>query len=178
MKMDFIFSNIFWGLLIILLGLSIFLKGFNLHIPLVRVFIAIIIIMFGIKLLFGIKAHKYNKPKHYSRESTINYSSSRNEYNIIFSSGIIDLTDLPADAKDVEINVVFGSGTVILPDSIAFNINPTSVFGSTVLPPKRPELQGKPIDIESNVVFGRLEYKYAPPPKATTEHAETEKETF
>ena len=54
MKMDFIFGNIFWGLLIILLGLSIFLKGFNLHIPLVRVFIAIIIIMFGIKLLFGI----------------------------------------------------------------------------------------------------------------------------
>ncbi|MBP8704672.1 MAG: hypothetical protein KBI19_01620, partial [Candidatus Cloacimonas sp.] len=77
MKMDLIFGNIFWGLLIILLGLSIFLKGFNLHIPLVRVFIAIIIIMFGIKLLFGIKTHKYNKPKHYSRESTINYSGSR-----------------------------------------------------------------------------------------------------
>ncbi len=163
MKMGFIFSNFFWGILLILLGLSVFLKGFNIHLPLVRVFIAVIIIMLGIKLLFGLRTHKYNNPTHYSKESSIIYSSSRNEYNIIFSSAIIDLTDLPADAKDIEISVVFGSGTVILPDSIAFHINPTSVFGSTVLPRKVPVVQGTPVEIESTVVFGRMEYQYAKP---------------
>ena len=178
MKMDFIFSNFFWGILLILLGLSIFLKGFNIHLPLVRVFIAVIIIMLGIKLLFGIKTHKYNKPKPYSRESSINYSSSRNEYNIVFSSGIIDLTDLPADAKEIEINVVFGSGTVILPDSITFHINPTSVFGTTVLPPKMPVTQGTPVDIESTVVFGRMEYKYAQPENAADTKSNSREGTF
>ncbi|HPN27060.1 MAG TPA: hypothetical protein PLN17_05045 [Candidatus Cloacimonas sp.] len=172
MKMNFVFSNFFWGLFFILLGLSVFLKAFNIHLPLVRVFIAIIIIMIGIKLLFGLKSHHYHKPKSYSKENSIYYSSSRDEYNIIFSSGIIDLSDLPENAKDFEITVVFGSGTVILPDNIAVNINPTSVFGSTILPPKNPVTQDKPVEIESTVVFGRLEYKYAKAEQTTEQTTE------
>ena len=161
MKMNFIFGNFFWGLFFILLGLSVFLKAFNIYLPLVRVLIAILIIMFGIKLLFGIKYRHYHKPKPDAKENSIIYSSSRNEYSIIFSSGVIDFSDLPENAKDIEINVVFGSGTVILPDSLAVNINPTSIFGATILPPKMTIAQENPVEIESTVVFGRLEYKYA-----------------
>ncbi|MEN6444979.1 MAG: hypothetical protein ABFC98_02915 [Candidatus Cloacimonas sp.] len=176
--MNFVFSNFFWGLLFILLGLSVFLKAFNIHLPLVRVFLAIIIIMFGIKLLLGIKTHKYNKPKHYAQENSINYSSFRNDYSIVFSSGIIDLSALKDNAKNIEIDVVFGSGTVILPDSVAININPTSVFGSTILPPKMPNVQGDPVEIESTVVFGRLEYKYAKTPDPQNNQNASQKGTF
>ncbi len=54
--------------------------------------------------------------------------------------------------------MVFGSGTVVLPDNIAFQINPTSFFGTTDFP-KMPVAQGTPVDIESTIVFGRMEYK-------------------
>ncbi|HPV64553.1 MAG TPA: hypothetical protein PK515_04190, partial [Candidatus Cloacimonas sp.] len=57
-------------------------------------------------------------------------------------------------------------------DNIAVNINPTSVFGSTILPPKNPVTQDKPVEIESTVVFGRLEYKYAKAEQTTEQTTE------
>lgn len=160
--MDFIFGNFFWGILVILLGLSIFLKGFNIHLPLVKVFIAIIIIMFGVKLLIGGKPSIKVSRSHYRHDSSVYYSGQSSEYNMVFASGTIDLSDLPEDTKDFEITVVFGSAFVILPDDLNYRINPTSVFGSTVLPQHRHSRDDKAIEIESTAVFGRLEYAFKP----------------
>lgn len=158
--MDIFFGNFFWGILIILFGLSIFLKGFNINLPLMKVFFAIVIILFGVKLLVGGKPRiKYNN-HNYTKGSSIHYNGSGKEYTMVFSSGTFDLTDLPEDAKDFEITVVFGSALVILPNDLNYNISPTSVFGGTVLP-RQPKIPGvKAIDIESTAVFGRLEYEF------------------
>ncbi|MDD2331344.1 MAG: hypothetical protein PHI68_01685, partial [Candidatus Cloacimonetes bacterium] len=51
--MSIFFGNMFWGILIILLGLSLILKDFNINIPLFKIFFGLIIILFGIKLLIG-----------------------------------------------------------------------------------------------------------------------------
>ena len=54
MKMSFLFGHIFWGILLLLWGISLILKGFNIvDLPLVKIFIAVIIILFGLRLLFG-----------------------------------------------------------------------------------------------------------------------------
>lgn len=169
--MDIFFGNFFWGMLIILFGVSIFLKGFGLNLPLAKVFIAIMIIMFGIKLLIGGKTHYKRSTNHNYRGSSMHFSSNRKEYTMVFSSGTIDLSDLPADAKDLEITVVFGSAIVLLPSDLRFDINASSVFGATVLPQKgqygfgesnqiiNPDSDGREIEIESTAVFGRMEYQ-------------------
>jgi len=158
MKMDFFFTNMFWGILIILFGLSVFLKGFNIHLPLVKVFLAIIIIMFGVRLLIGGRPTIKISRHHYGKGSSLYYNSHSKEYTMAFASGTIDFSDLPQEADDFEITVVFGSATVILPDDLNFTISPTSVFGATYLPPHKRNQGGKSIEIESSAVFGRLEY--------------------
>lgn len=164
MKMDFLFGNFFWGILVILLGLSIFLKGFNIHLPLVKVFFAIIIIMFGVKLLIGGRPSIRVSKHHYQRGSSVYYSGQSKEYTMVFSSGTIDLSDLPEDTSEFEVSVVFGSALVILPDDLNYKISPTSVFGSTILPQHRHNREGKAVEIESTAVFGRLEYEFRPRP--------------
>ena len=169
MRMNFFFGNIFWGILLLLWGASLILKTFNVNLPLAKIFLAVIIIMFGLKLLIG------SSTKPVKKSGTIKgsyYMSNRSgEYTIVFSSGTIDLRDLQENVGDMEITVVFGRATVILPTHLNFDIEPTSVFGSTIMPDKshygfgggrfqKGNETGRPIHIESTAVFGQLEYVF------------------
>lgn len=165
--MNFFFGNIFWGILLVLWGASLILKTFNINMPLAKIFLAVIIILFGVKLLIG-SSHKSVKGERSQGRSFIR-SNKSGEYNMIFSSGRFDLSDLQEAANDIEITVVFGSAEVVLPKHLQFDIEPTTVFGATVLPEKSQygfgdshykagDGQGRPIHIESNSIFGRIEY--------------------
>ncbi|MDD3564030.1 MAG: hypothetical protein PHR32_10210 [Candidatus Cloacimonetes bacterium] len=169
MKMNFFFGNIFWGILLVLWGASLILRTFNINMPMHKIFLAVIIIMFGVKLLIG-TSNKVVKGDRSQGRSYIR-SNKSGDYNMIFSSGKFDLTDLEEDARDIEINVVFGSAEVVLPNHLTFDIEPTTVFGATVLPErsqygfgdshfKAGDGQGRAIHIESNTVFGRIEYVF------------------
>lgn len=163
MRMDFFFGNIFWGIMIILFGVSIFLRGFNINLPLMKVFFAIVIIMFGVKMLVGgAKPRVHNRASNNHKGSTIFYSSGSQEYTMVFASGELDLSDIQPDAKDIEITVVFGSATVVLPSDVKFDIRPTAVLGSIVLPKAgkfSATNSSKSIGIEATSVFGRLEFE-------------------
>jgi len=161
--MDFFFGNIFWGIMIILFGVSIFLRGFNINLPLMKVFFAVVIIMFGVRLLVGGgKPRVHSRNHNSSKNNTVFYTSGSQEYTMVFASGEIDLSDIQPDAKDMEITVVFGSATVILPSDLKFNIRPTAVLGSIVLPNAgkftATNSGAKNIEIEATSVFGRLEF--------------------
>lgn len=184
MRMNFFFGNIFWGILLLLWGASLILKTFNVNLPLAKIFLAVIIIMFGLKLLIG------SSTKPVKKSGTIKgsyYMSNRSgEYTIVFSSGTIDLRDLQENAGDMEITVVFGGATVILPTHLNFDIEPTSVFGSTIMPDKshygfgggrfqKGNETGRPIHIESTAVFGQLEYVFENVSQNMSEH--THKDT-
>lgn len=161
MKMNFLFGHVFWGILLLLWGLSLILKGLNVvDWPLVKIFLAIIIIMFGIRLLVGGSHHtKVISGKHGV------FSSGSTEYTSVFGNQVIDLTDLSPDSKPLDITAVFGSAWVQLPDDIDFAITPTSVFGSTVVPPKPATAKNNPVGtvkIEANAVFGKVEFEYKP----------------
>jgi len=183
MRMDFLFGNFFWGLLLILLGLSIFLKGFNISLPLVKVFFAIIVIMFGVRILVGGKPRVHTHRPYYKHGATRTYSSNRQEYEFVFSGGTLDLSNVKADAKDMEITVVFGTATVILPANVKFDIETSNVFGATYLPQNNytgfgedtttlnSESANSPVHIESTAVFGRIEYVLKDMPKQDTSAA-------
>lgn len=167
MKMGLFFGNLFWGVLLVLLGVSIILKGFGLSIPLVKIFLAILIIMFGVKLLLG--GNKRNKWEHVKKYETRN----RVEYNSVFASQNIDLTHVKPGDKPIEITCVFGSSIVKLPDGVPFTINPTTVFGATIMPGTKyfgfgdehvdlnDAAAGEKVNIEANCIFGRIEFEVA-----------------
>jgi len=160
MRMNIFFGNLFWGILLVLWGASLILKTFNIHMPLAKIFFAVVIILFGIKLLLGDKVSWFHSSWSHKRGSSYVRSNSSGEYTFVFSGGTIDLTDIKPNQRNLEITVVFGSAEVLLPDNVNFDIDPTSVFGSTSLP-DRGEMNpvpGRTVRIESNAVFGRIEY--------------------
>jgi len=153
-----LFSNLFWGIIIILFGISVILKAIGVipSIPLFRIFIAVILIFWGINLLFGYRIG--SKPSH---KSKIHISSGTdNEYNVIFGSGTSDLSNqVFVDGEEIEVTAVFGSNYVILPPNYHFRITPTSVFGSVKIPSKMTPKNGLPtVFVEANGIFGRVEF--------------------
>ena len=171
--MHFIFGNVFWGILLLLWGVSLILKGFGIvDLPLVKIFLAVIIIMFGIKILIG----NSFKVKIGNEGSTRYVSSSGNDYTTVFGSQNFDLTSLKPDSKPLDITAVFGSIYVELPDDIDFQINATNVFGSVNTPGKAGSVyvNDKPVYIDATAVFGKVEIVYKastrkPGPTVTTE---------
>lgn len=176
------FGGLFWGLLIILIGVSMVMKhAFNIDFHLVRIFIGIIIILFGIRMVtgwsWGSKSQWMGR-QHFGSGIKVNdYSSGKGEYNIIFTEGTIDLTsELLRNKVPREINVIFGSATVLVPDNINLDLESTTVFGSTTLPNRSQRVFGEGDDsfigkngidkktykIETTTVFGSLNFEVVP----------------
>ncbi len=166
-----LFGSLFWGILISLIGISIILKYvLNIDLHLARIFFGIILILLGMRVIFGHSERSYDK-----HTTKVNHYYGSGECNIIFSSGTIDLTKY-AGAKKLpgEINVVFGNAVVIVPDTMNLDITSTTVFGSTILPDHSYNgfaedtfsLKGNADSpakrIETNTVFGRLVFEVVP----------------
>lgn len=171
MKMGFIFSQVFWGIFLILLGVSFILKVlFHLDIPVFRLFVSFILIYMGLRVLTGGFACERN-----SRNMIFNdYQFKVNadgEYNIIFGRGEVDLTSYQVDANTrIKINTFFGSGLVKLDPAQPLKIKVNSAFAGARMPDgnmisfgeytyQTPAVkEGQPYgNMEVNVVFGELQ---------------------
>lgn len=134
-------AGLFWGLLLILIGLGIVIRVvFNVNIPVVKFVIAFFFIFIGIKLLVG----NFHFLNHRSDEDTTIFSESRidgidkefKEHNIIFGSSTIDLrdVDLSSGSKEINVNTIFGSCLIKLSEQTPVKIKADAVFGSARLP--------------------------------------------
>ncbi len=174
--MDFLWNGVFWGIVLIIFGLSVILKAiFHIEIPIFKIFIAFIFIYIGIKILIGdkiVKPTKSNKDIVFS-EGDFSYSNEDyKEYNILFGSGRIDLSKIEnlTSNKTIKINTIFGSGTLYLKKDSPFRLKTSVAFGGINFPDgeaiyfgerKIGEKNNYTIDIELNVVFAgfRIIYK-------------------
>lgn len=142
--MNFIFSGLFWGLILVLLGLSVILKSvFHIDIPLVKILMAIILIYWGITLLVGKTSHGSDDIIMF-KNTKMNLNNGQNEKTILFGSGIIDLTDISlAEGRyDLDVNVIFGSGVIYIPEDIPAVIKVSVVFGEGRFPNGSSEVFG------------------------------------
>ena len=141
--MNILSSGVFWGLMLILIGLSIILKIiFNIDIPIFRVVIGVLLIYFGMQIIFGSNFLFRKKVTVRNRQGQFreyNLKSGDNQYNVIFGTSRIDLTDRKNLEKDeiVEINVIFGSAFVYIDPTTPMQIEVNTVFGGATLPDKR-----------------------------------------
>jgi predicted membrane protein len=170
-KMGFLTSGVFWGAIIILFGLSILLKEIlHVHIPLTRIIFGIILLYIGIKVIAG----GFGRSSHGQTvfgSSTSEYKSGQKEYNIIFGSGVVDLSKMNTliQNEKIEVNTIFGSGVIRVNDKLPLEIRGTAAFGNVVMQNKDASgfgevyytspayQQGQPhLTIHANAVFGKL----------------------
>jgi hypothetical protein len=170
-----LFNGIFWGLFFIIIGVLIIARRYiPFQIPLGRVIVALLFIYVGIWFLL-IGPGFRDKNTIVFTSSQLEYSGASDQhddgYNIIFSSGDIDLTGLAPSGGDVnkEVNVVFGSGNLRINPSVPVRVEMSSAFGSISTPNGSAESfgdrvyttpvyrEGEPaVRIKATAVFGSL----------------------
>lgn len=172
-------AGIFWGILLILIGLGIVIRVvFNIDFPLIKFVIAFLFIFIGIKIIFG----NFRAWDGKVDESTTIFSESRidgmgekyKEYNVIFGSSIIDLReiDLSEESKELKVNTIFAGTVIKIDDKTPVKIKADAVFAGADLPKGNASVFGtsryesetyKPdtnyLYIRADVVFGGLEIK-------------------
>lgn len=169
--MNFIFSGLFWGILVILIGISIILNSvFHLNIPIFKIFFALFFIYLGISMITGTNTgHKDEKTAIFTELKDI--KPTQNEFNTIFASTNIDLKDLKR-AEEFRSNTVFGSTTITIDSKKPIKIIASSAFGEIKLPNKDTANFGEityttksykddknSIVVYTSVVFGGVEIK-------------------
>lgn len=141
--MDFLFSGLFWGLLIIFFGLSIVIKTvFHIDLHLGRIFFAVILILWGISLLTG--RHIFHGRTYRESGSVTTFFSEgrfgdgpiQREYSVIFGKEVIDLRDWDPqrDPINIEVNAIFGSAEILLPKGVTASVKGSAVFGAAQFP--------------------------------------------
>lgn len=169
---------LFWGLLLILIGMSlVFRIVFNIDFPLFKIILAFILIFLGIRLLFGsfgvvnIKGGENDVifgEKHYD------HFEHKKEYNVIFGNGVYDFrdVDLEGGVKKVKLSTVFGGTEVKLSKDIPVRIRVdaafagaelpngnTAVFGNTSYESPGLDMNEPYLDLKIDVVFGGVEVR-------------------
>jgi predicted membrane protein len=171
-------APMFFGLVVILIGLSILLEGvFHINVPLFRIALGLFLLYLGARMLLGVfsgsdRHGSWDDPAVFSNHS---YSPStgdgdRLKYDIIFGRGMVDLTRIAREggARRVEVNVVFGSALVKIDPTVPLEVEVNSAFGDARLPdqsatalgtfryrpPGQDKQQEPKLRIKLSVVFG------------------------
>lgn len=138
MKMGFLFSGIFWGIVLVLVGLSIILKSvLGIDIPLFRIIVAFVLIYLGITLFLGKSCcSRTCVSKRVFRGGPAETESLAGEYDVVFGNAFIDASTPLKDEKDekMKVDVVFGSSTIKVSPDIPTTIKGSSAFGSIRFP--------------------------------------------
>lgn len=180
MKMGFLFTPVFWGVVLVLWGFALILNAlFHLDIPVFRILIALIIIFIGIQMLLGWKGKSWycvHKDEHniIFGQSTKKATPLTKEYNIIFSNGELDITELNPEwvNSKLEVNTIFGSGILKINPEIPAKIITSAAFGRIITPDNQQSVMGDHVYqtpalkenqpyllIKATVVFGNMEVK-------------------
>ena len=166
----------FWGLVLIFVGLAIIFRVVF-DINLFRMIIAVLIILFGIRILVGKNwmPDRSNRA-HDTLFSDQNYNEIPNdntEYNVVFGKSVYDFSgpdSILHDTVRIKINVVFGAAIIKINRDMPVRIRSEAVFGGSRMPDgntvafgsinysTRSFSENSPhLYIESDVVFGGIE---------------------
>ena len=169
-------AGLFWGLILIVIGLSIIFKVIF-DISIFRIVIAVVFILIGIKILIGKPVLKASISDDenvviFGERTYKTLPLNGTEYNTVFGKTIYDfreVTSLEDLHTRLTFNTVFGSTEVILPDSIPVKIKTDAVFSGAVMPNGNTIAFGTSkytstdtmsssqlLEIEAHVVFGAL----------------------
>jgi predicted membrane protein len=169
---------VFWGILLVLIGLSIIFR-IVFDVNLFRVLFAVILILIGIKILVGGKGifniRSASKDVIFNERTFAETPENKAEYNVVFARSVFDYRKTgfrggrPAKIK---INTLFGSTVIKVDEDTPVKIKVNAVFAGAKLPDGNTivfgsgywqggtrEPEGNYLIIDADVVFGSLEVK-------------------
>jgi predicted membrane protein len=129
-------GSIFWGVLLVLLGISVLLNtAFGIHIPFFSLLIAFIFIYFGVRMLLGHR-HGWWHDRRQIGDQSVDWVRPGDEHNVVFGRGDFDLTHVVLQDKVlyVEINTVFGASVIEVDSRMPVKVVASSAFGAVHLP--------------------------------------------
>jgi hypothetical protein len=145
--MGFVFSGIFWGVFVVLLGVSIILSyATGVRIPFFRIFFGLLLVYWGISLLAGAR---------FGRSGTTVFGDSvvrataAGKQDIVMGRGVIDLSGivLGEGVSRYEVNTVFGASVIKLDPAMPVKVVVSSAFAGVKMPDG------------GNVAFGETTYR-------------------
>jgi len=147
--MGFVFSGVFWGIVVVVLGILLILKALGLAIPVWKVFWGLLFIYMGISIIFWSFGGCNRQGRMICNDYKIEADGKQDKYSIMFGSGNIDLTKIDVKEKTVKIQVsaIFAEGFIKLNPDMPAKVLVTSAFGGAVTPDK------------TDVAFGSYIYK-------------------
>jgi len=167
--------GIFFGILLIFVGISIIIRIlFNIDIPVFKIFIALVFLYIGIRLLvgdFSIQHAKSGENAIFFGETQFKGIPKDNEYTIIFGYAKIDLSEEAnlEEIQKIKINTIFGGSELIINEKQPLRIKADAAFAGARLPGGNETSFGSTyyesgeidkekgfFDIESSVVFGEF----------------------
>jgi len=165
-----------WGLVLIFVGLAIIFRVVF-DINLFRMIIAVLVILFGIRILVGKNwmPDRSNRARDtlFSDHNYYEIPADKTEYNVVFGKSVYDFSgpdSILHDTVRIKINVVFGAAIIKINRDMPVRIRSEAVFGGSRMPdgntvafgsinystrsfsPNSPHLY-----IDSDVVFGGIE---------------------
>jgi predicted membrane protein len=171
-------SSLFWGIILIIIGLSLVAKVvFNIDFPVFKIVVAFIFIFIGLKIMFGSNTKVFHR--HYYNNSNIVFGETKfekakhgTEYNVVFSKGNFDFREVelnPEGPTRITINTVFGGSDILIrhdmPVQVKINAafagahlpnGNTSSFGSTIYSTDSLDTSKPYLEINADVVFGGM----------------------
>lgn len=133
-------AAIFWGSLLILIGLALVIKVvFNVDFPIFKIILAFFFIYLGIRILFG----SFGMFNFRTDPNEVLFTERRfyspyeyREYNVVFGKGIFDFTnvDLSGGTKDFKIGTIFGGSNIRVNRNMPVKIQADAVFAGAELP--------------------------------------------
>ena len=145
----FMFSAVFWGVIVVIIGLSIILRAFGIKIPVMSIMFGLLFVYIGMSILtggFGCKA----KCRAFMNDLKVQASDAKEgEYSVIFGKGEVDLTALqPKESGEpVKVKTLFGESRIKVDPAKPYNMKIKAVFASAATP-------------DGNVIsFGEYTYK-------------------
>jgi hypothetical protein len=136
--MPALFDGIFWGVLLIAVGVWFILRRFfPFHVPVLRLIVAVVFVYLGIRVLVHGQLAGHPGPFFESRQR---YAAGWDrDYNVIFGNGDVDLTSVALGSSIVgaQVNVVFGSGVLHVNPALPVRIDMSAAFGTVEAPDGR-----------------------------------------
>ncbi|OGS20524.1 MAG: hypothetical protein A2252_09705 [Elusimicrobia bacterium RIFOXYA2_FULL_39_19] len=173
----FLFSGIFWGAVLILLGISVILKvAFNINIPVFKIGVGLVFIYIGIRMITGgffgqDWCCRTDRNSEMFGEFKTQYTPERKEYNVVFGKSILDLSEIKLQESPaaVKSSTVFGETIIKVKQDIPVMIIVSSAFAGAKMPDgtvlsfgnytyksKAYKDGEKFLKLEADVVFGSL----------------------
>ena len=169
-------AGLIFGVIVILIGLSLFLKAIGVNLPIVKILFGAFLIFIGVKIIIGGSICKKNCKS--GNEMNVMFGESRfegtqtlpNKFNVAFGKGEYDFSkvDLSQGNATVELNVAFGAADVKI-GNIPCVVTANSAFGEVTLPNgnkanfgsvnynSAPDSAGNMLEIKANVAFGAIQ---------------------